>query len=304
VTSFPVRRWVLAAGSLLLSACASGTTATGTGPAGTPAPEPGEEAPTPAPPPGGKGPAVSYQPIAGAAYRMERHDSLDLQFEGGATQQQVRDRTAFLRVTLAQAPAAGSYGVTIELDSLVAVESGSPVDPDSLRAVTGTRWTATLSEDGALSGLQADRKSVLGDELQGRLRLLFPALPPGGVRRGMEWTDTTRYELVADAFPGIETAVMTYRAEEGESSSEQSIALASSGSYTRAGTRMQADQPLEMTASGKREGVHLLGLDGVLQSAEGHDSGEMTISVPALGQTVPVKQTGSYRITATPPPSR
>jgi hypothetical protein len=120
----------------------------------------------------------------------------------------------------------------------------------------------------------------------------------------MAWTDTTKYELVADAFPGAETSVVTYRAEEGDSDSEKSIALESSGSYTRSGTRMQGDQELQMTASGQREGVHLLALDGFLLSAQGRDSGEMTISVPALGQTVPVKQSGNYTITSTSPPSR
>jgi hypothetical protein len=120
----------------------------------------------------------------------------------------------------------------------------------------------------------------------------------------MEWTDTTQYELVADAFPGKEMAVVTYRANEGDSASTDAIALESSGTYTRSGTRMQADQELQMTASGNRAGVHRLGLDGILLSARGSDSGEMTISVPALGQTVPVKQSGSYNITSTSRPGR
>jgi hypothetical protein len=67
---------------------------------------------------------------------------------------------------------------------------------------------------------------------------------------------------------------------------------------------MQADQQMEMTASGSRKGVHRIGVDGVLVTAEGSDAGEMTISVPAVGQTVPVKQSGTYNITAIPSSSR
>ena len=68
--------------------------------------------------------------------------------------------------------------------------------------------------------------------------------------------------------------------------------------YQRTGTRTQADQELQMSATGTRRGSHQLGLDGVLISAQGNDAGDMTITVPTVGQTVPVKQTGSYSVTS------
>lgn len=295
-----MRHFALAAGSVVLAACAAA--APGTDPA-APAPAPGDPAPPPieAPPTGGRGPAVKYRVHRDAAFRLERHDSLTLQFEGGASQQQSRDRTAFLRVSLEESPTSGAYEVTIVLDSVLAEENGVPVPADSTLEARGTQWTATLTPHAGLTGLRANRHSTLGNEIQGRLRFLFPALPAGGVREGMEWTDTTRYELVADAFPGSEQAVVTYQARQGKSGPTKAIALESNGSYTRSGTRMQAEQELRMTASGTRRGMHLLGLDGLLLAAEGSDSGEMTISVPALGQTVPVKQSGTYTVTAISP---
>jgi len=299
VSEIGVRPLVLVTGSLLLAACASGTTAT----PDTPAPEPGS-APTTAPPPSaGHGPAITYGALRAGGFRLERHDSLTFEFEGGATQQQARDRVAFLRVSLVPAPVPGEYRVTVVLDSIQAVENGTPVAPDSLLAIRGTEYTATLAPGTGLSPFKASRASTLGDEVQGRLPLLFPTLPVGGVREGMAWTDTTRYEVVADAFPGTEEAVVTYQAGTAESGS-QAIALQSSGTYTRAGTRMQADQEMKMTASGNRKGVHRIGLDGILIGAEGSDAGEMTISVPAVGHTVPVKQSGTYTITSTSSHSR
>ena len=53
-----------------------------------------------------------------------------------------------------------------------------------------------------------------------------------------------------------------------------------------------------MTASGTRTGVHRLGLDGVLVTAQGNDTGEMTISVPALGQSVPVTRSSTYAVSS------
>jgi hypothetical protein len=291
----------LLATSLLLAACSSATSGGG-GP--TPSPEPGDKEPEA--PSTGHGSSVNYRPIRNAGFRLERHDSLSLQYPGGASQEQVRNRIALVHLTVAESPTAGTYRLSIALDSLQAWENGVPVPPDSIAAARGTVWSATLTESGSLSPLQPNRQSALGDELGGHLRLIFPALSPGGTREGMEWTDSTQYQVVADAFPGVEKSVTTYRATETESSGDgrKGITIESTGSYSRSGSRHQADQELQMTASGSRRGIHHLGMDGVLQSAQGSDAGEMTISVPALGQTVPVKQSGSYTITPLSPPSR
>ena len=56
-----------------------------------------------------------------------------------------------------------------------------------------------------------------------------------------------------------------------------------------------------MTASGTRSGVHSLSVDGVLVSAQGTDTGEMTISVPAVGQTVPVTRSSTYAVSSLSP---
>lgn len=285
----------LLSGSLFLAACASAGSSGGGGT--SPSPEPGkppEEVST------GHGPSVGYRTVRGAGYRLERHDTLTLQYPGGASQEQIKTRIALVHLTVAESPAPGKYQLTITLDSLEAWENGVPVTPDSIIGARGTVWSATMTENGELSPLQPNRQSTLGDELAGRLRLLFPALPQGGLREGMEWTDSTQYQVVADAFPGTERTVTTYRATDTEGSApegRQGLAIESTGSYARSGARHQADQELQMTASGTRRGVHHLGLDGILQTARGSDAGEMTISVPALGQTVPVKQSGSYTVT-------
>ena len=287
------------AAALIVAGCGS-STAGGGGPEG-PSPTPIDPN-APPPPEGGRGPALTYSPVQGAAYRLEHRDSLVLQYPGGASQTQARVRVAFLRLTLAGAPEQGTYAVSITLDSLEALESGTPVPADSVAATRGTVWSGTLSSVGTLSPLKPDRSSTLTDELAGHLRLLFPALPQGGVREGMQWTDSTRYPLVSDAFSGTESSVTVYRAaDKEEAEGRDAIPLETSSKYSRAGKRVQAEQELEMTASGTRTGVHRLGVDGILVSAQGTDTGDMMISVTALGQTVPITRSSTYAVTSLAP---
>jgi hypothetical protein len=293
---------MVCAAALVLGACCSATVST-EGQPGVPAPEPIDPS-APPPPEEGKGPAVTYRPVSGAAYRLEHRDSLVLQYQGGASQTQTRDRVAFVHLTIAEAPAPGTYQVTVTLDSLQALESGNPVPPDSVAAALGTTWSGTLSSVGTLSQLKPDRAGTLTAELAGHLRLLFPALPQGGVREGMQWTDSASYPLVSDAFTGSEQSVTVYRAAEKEEvDGRDAIALETSSKYSRSGKRVQGEQELEMTASGTRTGVHRLAVEGVLVSAQGTDGGEMTISVPAVGQTVPITRSSTYAITSLTPGS-
>jgi hypothetical protein len=297
------RGWFLTAaiGSLLV-ACASGAT---TAEPGQPAPakdkDRGPSAPSSTPP---HGSAVTYRAVRSAAFTLERHDTLDLQLPGGASQVQLLDRTGFLHVSLDQAADSG-YAATITLDSLRVTASGVPAGFDSVARAQGTHWTATLSPTGELSGLKADRSSSLGDQFASSLRALFPRLPAGGVRSGMEWADTSSFPLKADAFDATEQAVTTYRSAEGTSlGGRKAIRLESEGTYTRAGKGVQFDQEMEMTATGNRHAVHLIGTDGTLVSAQGGDAGDMTITIPAVGQTVPVKQSGTFSITSSSQPAR
>jgi hypothetical protein len=296
------RGWVIAGAiGWMLAACAhSGTT----GEPGQPAPVKDRDKGPYEPSNTSHGSTVTYRPVRSAAFTLERHDTLDLQLPGGASQVQLLDRTGFLHLSLAQA-ADSSYAATITLDSLQATAGGVPAGIDSIARAQGTHWTATLSPTGELSQLKADRSSSLGDQFASSLHALFPRLPPGGVRAGMEWADSSSFPVKADAFDATEQAVTTYRSTEGSApGGRKAIRVESEGSYTRAGKGVQYDQEMEMTASGKRHASHLISTDGVVVSAQGGDAGDMTITIPAQGQTVPVKQSGTFSITSSSPPAR
>jgi hypothetical protein len=289
-----VKRTLAVVASLALVGCGSAK-ARGGEPGG-PTPEPGPRGPGVPTPTG-----VIYRPIRNAGYTLQRHDSLMLQLPGGASQQQLIDRTAYLNLTLL--PDTTGYQVTIVLDSLQASAGGVPAVLDSLVPAWGTRWIGRLTPEGKLSALTADRSTTLGDQVGATLRSLFPSLPAGGVRTGMEWTDTTDVPIRADAFNATEHGVTSYRAVDSDDPrAKKAIKLESNGSYERTGKGVQFEQQLEMSSTGTRTAVHYLSQDGALILARGSDTGTMTISVPAVGQTVPVKQAGSYTITTAKPP--
>jgi hypothetical protein len=291
-----VKRTLAVVASLALAACSSGTSRAGE--PGAPTPEPGPTRPGIPEPTG-----VIYRPVRNAGYTLQRQDSLTLQLPGGASQQQLIDRTAYLNLTLL--PDTTGYQVTIVLDSLQASAGGVPAALDSLVPAWGTRWTGRLTPEGDLSALTADRSTTLGDQVGATLRSLFPSLPSGGVRTGMEWTDTTDVPIRADAFDATEHGITNYRAVDSDDPrAKKAIKLESNGLYERTGKGVQFEQQLEMSGTGTRSAVHYLSQDGALISARGSDAGEMTISVPAVGQTVPVKQAGSYTIIAGRQPKR
>jgi hypothetical protein len=275
---------------LIVTACSSGPSVE-TIPrptSGQPAPSPGGTTEPPATISPG---AVVYRPASATTFAFERRDSLTLQLPGGATQVQEFRRTAYLGITIRGA--APPYEVAIQLDSLR--QQGGSVPPDSLYRAEGTRWTAALSPNGALTDLHADRSSTVGDQVGATLPVLFPALPLAGLEQGSAWTDTTERSLKADAFDAVEHAVTNYRATGADG---RAITIESSTTFERTGKGGQAAQPMEMTAGGARRGVYRFGRNGGVLTAAGADSAEITISVPAVGQTVPVSQRATWRIEA------
>src|SRR5687768_17147032 len=140
-----VRSSLTVLGCLVLAGCGSATSGTGGPPGPTPEPD--------LPPPGIPTPTgVVYLPMRDATYALERHDSLTLQLPGGASQLQLIDRTAYLRVTLVRDST--GYQATIVLDSLQSAVGGVPAVPDSVIPARGTHWIATLTPEGKLSSLK------------------------------------------------------------------------------------------------------------------------------------------------------
>jgi hypothetical protein len=283
------RRVTRAAILVVTAGCSTSGPGVDTRPQPEPGPAPSEGGvATPAVPEAAPG-AVVYRPAPNTTFALERRDSLTLQLPGGATQVQEFQRTAYLGIAVRGA--APPYEVAIRLDSIR--QQGGSVSPDSLFRAEGTRWMAALSANGELTDLRSDRNSTIGDQVGATLPVLFPALPLSGLQPGSVWTDTTERSLKADAFDATERAVTAYRATDADGSA---ITIESSTTFERTGKGGQAEQPMEMTADGARRAVYRFGRSGGVLTAQGADSVEITITVTAVGQTVPVTQRATWRI--------
>lgn len=284
------------ASKLMVAALCGGglacSTAGGTTPAGpAPATSAGATAPAPAArAPAARRGAIVYQPMASTAYVVHRRDSVTVQLPNGLPQTQELSRTVFLTV----GSAAGSpMRVSITLDSLVV--GGVGANQAAADSARGTRWTGTLSPEGRLAGLTTDRASAVGQQLSGMLPTFFPILPAGGVRDGAVWTDTLSDTLRAMAFNVKEHAIVSSRA-----ASDNGIRIESTVSFTRAGGGSQFGQAVEVQSTGTRRITSRLRPDGVLAETTGTEASDMTLTIPAVGQSLPVKQSATFSVTLAP----
>lgn len=283
------------AGAATLAACGGGATSAGAG--GAPAPADGPEATTK-----GEGRAVNYRLQPSTGYALTRNDSIVIQLPAGGAQTQRFERTMFF--TVAQQEAPDGFGTTIVLDSLRTPEP-SMVPADSLRAAEGTRWTALMKSSGELTNLTPDRTTGVGAQIGGMLHLLFPTLPEGGARSGAAWSDTTERTVKANAFDATEKANVSYRAA-GDTSlaGRRALRIESDADYQQSGTGSQFGQQMEMNGSGRRHMSYAFADGGFLAGATGRDSAAMTITVPAVGQSVSVQQLSQFTITTSGRPPR
>lgn len=237
--------------------------------------------------------AIAYQPMAPTAYVLKRDDTVNVQLPNGLPQTQTLSRTAYLTVATA---AGAPMKLSITLDSLVAEGPGAAMlAVDSAR---GTHWTGTLSVDGHFSELTSDRTTPVGEQLRGMLPELFPTLPAGGAREGATWTDSAKSSIRAMAFDVKEDSRISSRAvtDTIRVGGRNGIRIESDVTFTRSGGGSQFGQAVEVQATGRRHVTSRLRPDGVVAETSGTESSDMTLTIPAMGQSLPVKQTATFSL--------
>ncbi len=268
-------------------ACASA----GSGPSPA-SPAPGTAAEPVGRPATGRGAPFAYQPTGPLSYVLERHDSVVVRLPDGQSQTRTLGRVANFTVS---ATAGTPLRITITLDSMTV--DGPVATADALDSVRGTRWTGTFSAAGRLGPLTADRVSVVGEQFRSMVPTIFPVLPPGGARAGADWVDTSQTALRAEAFDVKEHAVTTSRAlGQVPHAGRQALQIESSATFTRSGGGSQFGQAVEVQATGTRRVTAYLATSGILAGAEGNELSDMTVTIPAMGQSLPVRQTATFSV--------
>lgn len=295
---------LLIAGLMATLACAPGVP---TSPSPTPVPggTPVPTTRTPATPPTGtvptdaeRGREVRLQPPATSRFALQRHDTVDVALPNGDSLQQYTKLSAWV-VTHAT-PAGDGFLMTFALDSLMA-SSQQPVPPAMLDSTRGTIWTADVAADGHIRNLRSDRSTLLSAQVESMLRLLVPNLPDATVQAGATWSDTTNVPLGGPDISIQEQATMNYVATgPAVRGARTALVLTGTGQFAQQGTATQFNQRREIDSRGSRLLTLYLGTDGVPAGFEGTETTEMTITIPAVGQSVQVRQRGTFRGTLEP----
>jgi hypothetical protein len=227
-------------------------------------------------------------------YALERRDSVVSLMPDSERQLQLRGRTAFVTVTWVATDTVTRFSAAI--DSLV----GDPdleALPAQLDSARSTRWTADRRPGGGLTNFAATRHSLVADQVRDELALLFPPLPPGGVRPGDIWQDSTGGQVRLSAFETTEHARASLRASPSTSSGEASalnvISIRSRSAESKAG---QFNQPFDLTAVGADSLSYRLGTGGRVSGASGIRRSDLALQFPAIGQRITLQELSVFHM--------
>ncbi len=275
----------------LVAGCAASSSSGGTGerPAGGPAPRPEISVPDRV--------VILYRPVE-ARYRIDTTDSLSLGMPDGTTQNQTIVRTSY--VTLREAGSA-PMNLRLSLDSVSLTQPDSALQALADSAV-GAAWTGQMTRWGRLSGLTADRSSLMVEQLEPLLYTLFPVLPPEGARPGMTWQDSLEIPFRALArFDATEVRQSRFTAQGYLAVADApALQIESQGDYAVTGSGNWFGQDMTVEGRGHVAGTHSVALDGRLVEASVADSASLTLTLPDVGQTVPAQIRGRARLTLLP----
>lgn len=279
-------------GALLVSGCAAS-------PAGGGAVTPGATPAASAPGPSRPGSRIFYAPVMGGRYRLDSRDSLSMEMPDGSFQRTVTVKTSYLTMTFE--PAARGLRATIVLDSMALDRPNTLLQPmvDSTR---GTEWRGILSSSGRFDSLLANHPSLFGEQVRTMLGRLMPVLPAEGVEAGRSWSDTATvpFNLMA-GFEASEQRQADYHAAKTEDTrGVRTIPIQSSIVYSVSGHGSAMGPEIHLEGTGRATGTHRLSVGGRLIEAAVSDSINMTLQVPAAGQTVPAVVIATYSLRSMP----
>jgi len=226
---------------------------------------------------------------ATARYLIVEHRHVEQSYQGQPIVTDAVTRTVF-SVVIDSAPA--GFRIEAVVDS-VAVAGDAGVPPDAVAAAVGSRFAASLTPAGAVSGVTGppDQSAVL-DQLALRVHELVPSLPAGGAAPGTIWHDTTQ---TAGRAAGIPITIDTRGRHEGapawtEHGGRPVLPFATTSEYALAGEGERAGQWVSMAGTGSSHLRRLVTRDGLVALGIRTDTLRVTIELPAAGLRIPLTQ--------------
>jgi hypothetical protein len=240
-----------------------------------------------------------YGQVSQARYRIDSRDSLAMEMPDGSFQRTLTVKSAF--ITLSLIDRGGSFAAEVSLDSLMLDRPNQLVQP-LVDSALGTRWAGAIARNGRIDSLVPNKSSVFGEQVRTMLHRLIAILPADGAEPGEGWRDssTVAYQIMS-GFSASEQRLAEFRAEKWEEvRGTRTLTVASTTRYRLTGSGSGFGQEIRLEGTGEAAGKHRISTAGRLIQAEVKDSANMTLTVPAVGQSVPTVMIATYTLTTLP----
>lgn len=269
------------------TACAGGTSTSGTPSAAPPVPAPVTRAPS-----------LQLAP-ATMRYLVRQDVHIEQDFAGLPPTMHLGYGLYLTAAVVGPADSVG-YLASFTIDS-VSIDSGSQLPPQiNLASAKGYRVTGRLTPTGEFTNpIPSDSNTAasLGNMLP-RFRSFFPRLPAAGVHPDTSWTDST---TTTDAAGGttITTHVLSRRTATTweDRGGIRALRIEIAATYQFNGTGEQGGAAFTIDGSGTGNGVQFLAADGRFLGGMSRDSTTLTIDLPMQGITIPRRQTANTTVT-------
>lgn len=172
------------------------------------------------------------------------------------------------------------------------VESDPPVQLPDVSKLVGTRVQGSMSPSGkvyAVTSSAAEDDADAMNLVEGMSKFLLPL--PEDAAVGSSWTDTTVNSVKREGNNLDMSSVTTSRVlDDTTYNGQKAWRVQRTSVLSLQGKQSQAGQELQVEGEGRGSGMYYLSRAGVYLGSTATQSMNMRITLPATGETVPVKQ--------------
>lgn len=240
---------------------------------------------------------AGYAP-ASAKYRVSDETKV-VQTVMGNTQEISTSSNQFLTLQLGGAAPAFDFKVT--LDSLqISNSMGMPTPPTT--ELNGANVSAKLSPDGRITdpkALMTSGKELDGSIAQG-LRQFLPVLRPGA-KPGDTWVDSINLTGRQNGLDVTTTGARNYRyAGDTTIAGTRAARITAEATSKLSGKGVQQGQELTLEGTVKSTSLWLVSASGQFLGGTSTASGDLEITVAAMGMVIPMSQSVSSKVDRLP----
>lgn len=199
-------------------------------------------------------------------------------------------------VSLSLAPASEGLTFTLVVDSASTQIEGVPpaqvaAANEALRQMLGRPVTGAVSAHGKVGEAALADSGEADTQLLAGARSFLPVLPNGGLAAGSSWNDSTATSFDNNGVVGTTTLLSRSRVT-GDTTvgGVPAWRVERSGTLRMSGKGMSQGTDVELDGAGELKGHFYVSKDGVFLGGDQELSQNMTLTVPAVGLTIPIEQ--------------